>query len=190
VLPSPTFYLVKEECNAFDDDSSTQLGEEALRQLREQFPLNADPSRVLLKILVLNKLYNARVDDVDVFLFARHIAGLDVDSFLNRGSLDVVRLIWDCPSLGKKYYSFATKFCSWHNPTAYPIYDGNVDVCLWSYKKQYQFATFHRQDLGYYEKLVGIVDEFRHRFDLNGFTYREIDKFLWRSGGRILRGED
>ena len=190
MLPRPTSDLVKEECDAFDEESSTKLGEKALRLLRQQFPLNTDPSQVLLKVLVLNKLYSARVDDVDVFPMARHIAGLGVDSMLERGSLDAVRLIWRCDSAGKEYYSFATKFCSWHNPSAYPIWDGNVDASLWLYKKRYQFAEFQRQDLGYYEKLVGIVDEFRNRFDLNDFTYRQIDKFLWRSGDRILRGED
>jgi hypothetical protein len=181
---------VRAECDAFDAESSTKLGEDALRQLREQFPNNSDPAQVLLKILVLNKLYSARVDDVDVFPLARHIAGHDIDTLLRRGSLEAVRLIWRCDEVGKMYYSFATKFCSWHSPAAYPIYDGNVDVSLWSYKKQYQFASFQRKDLGYYDKLVGIVSQFRNYFELNNFSVREMDKFFWRSGGRILRGVD
>jgi hypothetical protein len=84
------------------------------------------------------------------------------------------------------YYSFATKFCSWHNPTAYPIYDHYVDVCLWSYKQQDGFADFHRQDLGYYDKLVPVLSAFCKHYDLKSLSHRDLDKFLWLSGYRIL----
>ena len=187
MLPRPTVLLVEAECKAFDLEN--WLAEEALGQLRAQFPLNTDIRHVLLKVLVLNKLYGTMIPDIEVETVAKHIVGLGIDPLLAQGSLQAVALITDCPNL-RQYLSFASKFCSWHNPSAYPIWDGNVDASLWLYKKRYQFAEFQRQDLGYYEKLVGIVDEFRNRFDLNDFTYRQIDKFLWRSGDRILRGED
>jgi hypothetical protein len=61
LLPTPTLELVKAECAAFDQEC--QLTEEALENLRVQFPRNTDISHVLLKVLVLNKLYSTRIND-------------------------------------------------------------------------------------------------------------------------------
>lgn len=152
----------------------------------ERFPQNSETAQVLLKVLVLNKLYNARVRDIDVEPLARHIASLRLDPALQKGAPNAVTLITNCEKL-KKYFSFATKFCSWHNPVAYPMYDGNVDECLWSYQRQDRFAKFHRQDLGSYEKLVTVITGYRLFYGLESFSFRQLDKFLWRMGERILR---
>jgi hypothetical protein len=183
LLPTPTVELVEAECCKFD--RVDKLKEDALRLLWIQFPHNTETSHVLLKVLVLNKLYNAWVLDKDVEPLARHIVTLNIDPLLDQGELAAVELIYTCPPL-KMYYSFATKFCSWHNPTAYPIYDRNADECLWSYKKQDRFANFHRRDLEYYERFVATVTAFRNHYGLSSFTFRQLDKFLFRSGDEIL----
>lgn len=153
------------------------------------FPRNAKTSHVLLKVLVLNRLYSTRVDDVDVEPLARHIAGLSIDPLLDRGALEAVGLIADCPGLKKKYLSFASKFCSRHSPGVYPIWDGNARACLWAYKKRDQFASFHNYDLWIYEKFLEKAVAFRDHYGLACFTLRQLDKFLYRTGGRILQGE-
>lgn len=188
LLPTPTVELVENECIAFDGEN--WLAEEALGQLRAQFPRNTDIRHVLLKVLVLNKLYSTMIRDIDVETMAKHIVGLandhSLDQLLDQGSLDAVFLITDCPNL-KQYLSFASKFCSWHNPTAYPIYDGNVRECLWSYGKQDGFAKFRNEDLWYYQKLVEAVIAFRNYYKLTSLTFRQLDKFTYLSGGRILK---
>ncbi len=184
LLPTPTVELVQAACDAFDEDDKRK--EEALRLLWAQFPHNTETSHVLLKVLVLNKLYSTRILDKDVEPLSEHIVTLNIDPLLDRGDLTAVERIYICPPL-KMYYSFATKLCSWHNPTAYPIYDHNADECLWSYQKQDGFANFRRQDLGYYEKFVAIVTAFRNHYGLISFNFRQVDKFLVRSGDEILR---
>jgi hypothetical protein len=189
MLPRPTVELVETECKAFDLEN--WLAEEALGQLRApQFPLTTDIRHVLLKVLVLNKLYGTMIRDIDVETVAKHIVGLasdhSLDQLLDQGSLDAVLLITDCPNL-KQYLSFASKFCSWHNPTAYPIYDGNVRECLWSYGKQDRFAKFRNEDLWYYRKLVETIVAFRNYYELNSLTFKQLDKFMYRSGGQILK---
>jgi hypothetical protein len=189
VLPTPTLEFVNTECDEFDQES--RLVEGALGQLWKQFPRNTETPHVLLKVLVLNKLYSTRVNDNDVDPLARHITGLAIDKhldqLLDQGSLDAVFLITDCPNL-KQYLSFASKFCSWHNPTAYPIYDGDVRECLWSYQKQDPFAEFQNKgDLYYYRKLVDTVIAFRNHYGLNSLSFKQLDKFMWRAGDRILR---
>ncbi len=119
MLPTPTVELVLNECRNFDNAPWSQLGDKALKEVLEHFPRNIDASHVLVKVLVLNKLYSTRVLDNDVESLARHITGLGIDKLLEQGALDAVEHIYTCPSLEKKYYSFATKFCSWHNPNAY-----------------------------------------------------------------------
>jgi hypothetical protein len=190
MLPTPTVELVEAECRAFDLDPFNQLGDKALKELLEQFSLNVVSSYVLLKVLALNKLYSTRIRDIDVEPLARHIAAIGIDPLLNQGSLIAVERIFMCPELRRKYYSFATKFCSWHKPESYPLYDSYAVECLWTYKKQDSFHRFHRQDLWYYEKLVATVTAFRHWYKLDGLTFRQIDKFLWRSGYKILQKTD
>jgi hypothetical protein len=65
-----------------------------------------------------------RVLDVDLHLLALHIDGIEnLDDKLDEGSLTVVDDIWKSEGTRQQYFSFATKFCSWHNPDAYAIYD-------------------------------------------------------------------
>jgi hypothetical protein len=185
VLPRPTVELVEAECKAFDLEN--WLAEEALGQLRAQFPLNTDIRHVLLKVLVLNKLYGTMIRDIEVETVAKHIVGLGIDPLLAQGSLQAVTLITDCPNV-RQYLSFASKFCSWHNPTAYPIYDGNVRECLSSYQKQDSFAQFrNKEDLYYYQKLFDAVLAFRSHYGLNSLTFKQLDKFMYRVGGQILK---
>jgi hypothetical protein len=187
LLPIPTISLVREEGNEFDREN--KLIEGTLGLLRAQFPHNTETSHVFLKVLVLNRLYSTRVNDIDVEPLAHHIAGLGIDPLLDQEALEAVDLITNCPDL-KKYLSFASKFCSWHKPTVYPIWDGNVRACLWAYKKQHQFAPFHNYDLWVYESYRAIIIAFRAHYDLDSLTFKELDKFLYRSGGRILRRKD
>ena len=183
-LPPPTIELVKAEGDKFDRES--QLVEEALGQLSARFPRNTETSHVLLKVLVLNKLYATQINDIDVERVARHIAGLGIDSRLDAGSPDAVDLIANV-KIGDKVrnnFSFGTKYCRWHNPAAYAIYDSNVDACLWCYKKQDSFTTFARQDLRYlgYPVFLRIVTAFRDVYGLKSFTFKQLDKFLWEKG--------
>jgi hypothetical protein len=181
IFPTPTVELVKARCYKFDHDPSTQLVENAVRSLWATYPQNDVETHVLLKVLVLNKLYSTWVNDIDVAPLSRHITERGIDLFLEQGSTSAVELICDCPKL-KRYFSFATKFCSWHNPIAYPIYDRNVDECLWAYRNQDHFAKFQRQNLRKYPVFYDTMIAFRDFYKLGSFTFRELDKFLWLEG--------
>jgi hypothetical protein len=183
VFPNPTVDLVQEKCREFDQDLETRLTEDTVRLLWETFPQNDKLPHVVLKVLVLNRLYNTRINDVDVTPLAKHIATSGVDSLLMNRSLLAVETICECPGL-KRYFSFATKFCSLHYPTAYPIYDWNVNECLWSYQQEDKFAdpTFHRQDLSRYATFYRVMSAFRSFYGLDRFSFKEIDKFLWLQG--------
>jgi hypothetical protein len=94
----------------------------------------------------------------------------------------------------RNYFSFASKYCNWHNPTAYPIYDSNVEACLWHYKNQ-EGSTFAgalaERGIGFprygynYAQFVRIVNAFRDGYSLESFTYKQLDKFLWSLGDTL-----
>lgn len=187
MLHAPALDYVKAECAAFDEEE--RLVEDALSKLRVRFPGNTEESEVLLKVLVLNKLYSTRVRDIDVQPLARHISGLKLDLLLEEGSPEAVELIANCGGL-RRYDSFGTKFCSWHNRTAYPIHDGNVVACLCTYQKRDRFSDFRWQDLQTYERLIETVNAFRAHYGLQSLDFKDLDKFLWREGDRIINGAD
>jgi hypothetical protein len=184
MLPVSTIEYVKSECDIFDREE--KLVEDALSQLRTQFPRNTEPSEVLLKVLVLNKLYSTRVRDIDVETLSLHIANLSIDPLLEEGSPEAVEMIAKCDGL-KRYYSFATKFCCWHNRAAYPIHDGNVVAALCAYQAQDHFWDFRWQDLQTYGKLIETVTAFRVYDGLETLDFKNIDKYLWREGDRIIK---
>jgi hypothetical protein len=184
VLPRPTADEVIEAEKIFDEENGPT--EWLLTQLLQRFPNNTDLNEVALKTKVLNLLYNTQIRAVNVV--ASHITGLvGIDSSLSAGSPDAVDLIAKV-KFGEKErnnFSFASKYCNWHNPTAYPIYDANVEACLWRYKRQDGFAKYPRE--GYrYPDFFKIVTAFRSFYGLDSFTFKQLDKYLWRQGGELL----
>ncbi len=177
-LPRPTVALINAEGEKFDSDN--RVVEEALAQLIREFPRNTEPSHVLLKVVVVNHLYGAGIPRKNVERIADHITKLRIDRAVADGNAAIVDDIINC-GLEEKYFSFASKFCSWHKPDAYPIYDRNVDECLWSYRQQYHFTTYRRGSYTYIE-FVAILNAFRNVFGLNAVTFKQLDKFLWQVG--------
>lgn len=179
-LPVPTEGLVKSYIHQFDQ--SQVVVERALSRLFGLFPENTAPEDVLLKVVALNDLYRTGI--LATYKVAEHIVGLNIDPLLKARQPDVVELIAHV-RLGNKIrnnYSFATKYCAWHNSTEYPIFDGFVGQMLWSYRKQDKFSSFRRQDLWKYSQFKQVMADFREHYGLSTFDLKDIDKFLWLAG--------
>jgi len=182
-LRRPTAELVNAACDKFDLDNF--VIEEALNELFNQYQGNGSLPQVLLKVVSLNRLYSTQI--LAVMDVARHIHqnAKEIDFGLPTGSPLVVETIGKVTIgiTGKERYnySFATKYCSWHNPTAYPIWDSRVDKYLWRLQKQDNFAPFFKTnaDMWDYPKFVEVMTAFRKVYGLESFTFKETDKFLW-----------
>ena len=89
---------------------------------------------------------------------------------------------------GKKrsFYSFATKYCSHHNPIDFPIYDSYVEKILLYFNKIDKFSSFKRIDLKDYRKFKGILLDFQKYYKLERFSLKEIDRYLWLLGKEIF----
>ena len=62
---------------------------------------------------------------------------MPVDERLAHGDLSLVSDIAQMKFGEKSRFnlSFASKYCSWHQPTPYQIYDGVVNQMLWNYQE-------------------------------------------------------
>jgi hypothetical protein len=171
----------------FDEENGTT--EWLLTQLFQECPTNTDFEAVLVKTKVLNALYSTNM--LAVRTVATHIVSLAIDPGLRAGKPEIVDRVAKVQLLNDKIrinFSFASKYCSWHNPAAYPIYDSNVEASLWYYKKQDGFTTFRRDGYGYAE-FVRRVNAFRDFYGLTSITFKQLDKFLSYLGDTLSPGK-
>ncbi len=188
----PTAENVRITCKTFDEWADNP--DPALSILFTQFPNNTDFGHVLLKVVALNATYSTLIRGFSTmkpsfYDVARHMVSLDIDRYLDAGDVGLVERIANVETKdGRKArnYSFATKYCNWHRPQMFPIYDSRVDEYLWQLKHKTSFTSFHRQDLYYnYPALKRVITEFREHFGLKDFNYKLIDKFLYVAGGQL-----
>jgi hypothetical protein len=183
-LPQPTVDLVLAEGRRFDEDNA--VTERALADLIALFPRNTIKSQILLKVAAINQLYSTQIYAVRAV--ADHIAGLNIDALLDSGSIPLVDLIARVnvgESKERNNLSFASKYCSWHRQDSYPIYDSRAEKCLWAYRQQFGLS-FARKDLWEYGSFVSAVKEFQNSFELQGLTFKQIDKFLYLQGTFLM----
>lgn len=185
-LCEPTTELVRRAISDFEKDA--EATEKVLRYLFDLFPTNTDLDQVRVKVKTLNTLYSTQIRAVEIV--ANHIQqnGEEIDRALAKGLPEVVSKIAKVKvkkgEEERNFFSFATKYCSWHRPDAYVIYDRFVEKYLWTLQKKVQFTKqpFKRKDLRVYPKLAEVIDTFRTYYRLEQFSFKEIDKFLWHSG--------
>ena len=151
------------------------------------YPLNNDLDDVLIKVCALNDFYSTNI--FSPFTVAKHILALKIDNSLAKDDLEIVNKIANVKMNGEKsinFYSFATKYCSHHKPTVYPIYDSYVEKMLVYFKKKNSFFDFARQDLRLYVKFRDILMKFREYYDLQQFNLKQIDQYLWQAGKKYF----
>lgn len=189
-LPQPTPARVRQQAEAFQDEDNTGLPARALERLFRLYPANTDKAEVLLKVAALNALYSTNI--FDMVGLARHITERNIDDLLAAGDPGAVARISPAP-LGKdkvlrSVLSFATKYCSFHNPEAYPILDTYVEQVLLAYRTRDAFAEFRAEDLRDFPKFKRIIGAFRSHYGLTALPLRAVDRYLWVLG-RALVGQ-
>ena len=182
-LPMPTVKQVNHYLEKLTHFDNYVQQEKAVIQLFALMPNNTDMTEVLLKASVLNDFYSTNI--FSVYSVAKHILSIqDLDLRLKNGDLSLVGELQKVIISGteKNFYSFATKYCSHHNPEMFPIYDSYVDKVLWAFNKAYSFSKFTRTELRDYAEFKRVLLDFQSKFELTGFTIRELDQYLWLLG--------
>jgi hypothetical protein len=163
-----------------------QNEENALIDLFEKFSENKNLLNIIPKVVIVNALYSTSI--FDLYGMAEHIKKQNIDSDLEKGLPVVIEKVRKANLGGKERdcYSFATKYCNRHNKASYPIWDKYVNEMLWAYRKKDGFYEFKKEDLKKYETFKLICEEFRKHYNLEKFSFEEIDKFLWTYGKKLF----
>ena len=190
-LQTPTNDLLDEYIAKFNNDERYYLADQAIIKLFEAFPENKQLEDILLKISVINDLYSTNI--FGTFIMAKHIQGLDIDKDLETGNPDLVNKIASGHEIRSNktnkeinFYSFATKYCNWHNRDDYAIYDSFVEKVLLAYKKRDNFSEFKKGELKDFRKFKSVIMDFADFYNLTRRNLKEIDKFLWVVGKEMF----
>ncbi len=164
---------------------------------KEMCPENREMPDILLKVATLNDFYSTYIFDTYSVgeYYHRKGANGEIDRRLNAEDTDC-QLVNELANVEsgeeekpRHFYSFATKYCSHHQPEKYPIYDRYVSDILVFFRDQSArqngkpFHKFREKDLfNDYEKFVKTIDAFRTHYHLEQYTYKQIDQYLWLLG--------
>lgn len=146
-------------------------------------PENKDINDVLLKTVALNDFYSTQI--FSVYTVANHIITIsNIDKRIKDGDETLVEEIQTVTINGKEknFYSFATKYCSHHNPSAFPIYDSYVSDMLYFFSKRDNFFKFTKVSLRNYRIFKKTISSFMNFYSLNQYSVKDIDKYLWQIG--------
>ena len=182
-IPTPSPEEVENYLEKWRRMENYSLQENALNKLFSiVYPTNTNLDDVLVKTAVLNEFYSTSI--FNVFPVAKHIVSLDIDARLQCGDVSLVEDIATVEISGKakRFYSFATKYCSHHKPNDFPIYDSYVEKILQYYSKVDCFAEFGAEALKEFPLFKNILLDFRAFYGLESYGLKEIDQFLWQVG--------
>lgn len=183
VIPDPSNDQVELYLKKWYGLENYRLQEDALNKLFfELCPKNQAITDILLKASTLNNFYSTNI--FSIYPVAKHICALDIDARLEAGDVTLVGDI-QYVNIGetlKNFYSFATKYCSHHNPLDYPIYDSYVDEVLRYFRNRDSFSDFQDGDLKDYTKFKSILMEFRVFYGLDKYNLKQIDQYIWQLG--------
>lgn len=169
--------------NYWNELPSYSNQEHALDKLFMQLcPENKCIEDILIKCSALNDFYSTNI--FDIHTLAQHIYGLNVDARLRNGDYSLVNDIANVEVNGKNhcFYSFATKFCSHHQPETYAIYDSYVEKVLVSLNKKEPFGNFQKNQLKDYDVYMRAIFSFRQHFGLTNYSIKQLDQYLWQLG--------
>lgn len=187
-IPRPCIHEVKKYLNLWDSLENYALQENSLNKLfLKTYPKNTDINDVLIKVCSLNDFYSTNI--FSPFTVAKHIISLKIDKSLMREDPALVNQIAQVRMSNgsiKHFYSFATKYCSHHKPTAYPIYDSYVDKILRYFRKIDKFADFDKSALKQYVEYKEIIIKFRDFYGLKKYNLKQIDRYLWQLGKKYF----
>lgn len=195
LIPRPSTKNVLDAQKSWEklDGQKYKIQEDALNELFGKHPNNDRLEDILLKAATLNDFYNTNV--LSIFGVAKHILTItNIDERLAKADESLIKDLMKNSFIDKigetkeiNFYSFATKYCSHHNPDNYPIYDGYVDKVLRYFRTHENFSSFRNNELKDYKKFKSIIIQFRNYYDLKDFSFKEIDRYLWQTGKKFFQ---
>lgn len=146
---------------------------------------NTDLSDILIKCSTLNDFYSTNI--YDVHSVAKHIFSISmIDKRLQSGDLSLVEDIANVKvgktQVSKYFFSFASKYCSHHQPMKYAIFDKYVEKVLLFFRGRDRFCEFKNVDLKRYHIFISVIKNFQEFYGLEQYNLKQIDRYLWQLG--------
>jgi hypothetical protein len=178
------------------------FADDSIKKVVGQWKKATSLEDVLIKVSSVNSLYNTQV--FAVYDMAEHIWDRRIEDKILSGEVSAVEKIRTGHGIGKKrgydrdFYSFATKYCHWHRPDAFPIYDEVVADVLWKLNgkggEEFNFKDrFTKKSMREsYPVFVGIVNDLIQEAGADNWHYQKLDHALWilgKSTKKKLAGE-
>ena len=118
-------YIVKFEGKYGNDD-------EAISQLVNKHNMNDEPELVFAKVCAINLLYATRIRKDQIVKVAKHIYenNATIDKCLKNGDIEAFNCIRNTPEGVHNVPVFASKYCHFHNPKCFPIFDSYSRAAL------------------------------------------------------------
>ena len=171
-------------------------GDELLTDVFSGIRNAEDPTlkQVQEAVIILNSLYNTNLQNV--ITTSRNIKD-QLPALLGKISKRDITVIDDITKINKqgedaqfnrKIYSFATKFCSFINPS-YPIFDRFSSNLLFMILNRYD-EQFPLEDLGDYSVFCRKYEDFRSKYSLDNTDLKNTDTFLWMYGKILVASGD
>lgn len=182
-IDTPSPEIVRSYLKLWEEEEKYALPERALSNLfAHTYPKNTDLDQILIKASALNNLFSTNI--FNILEVAKHIQALDIDERLRSGDLSLVDELAKIDFNNKSwcFFSFATKYCSFHNPEFFPIYDSYVEKVLLYFGRLDKFFTFDASDLRDSHTFIRVHDAFQKHYGLTAFNKRQLDHYLWLVG--------
>jgi len=153
---------------------------DAIFKICQQYLDNDNLDEVLIKCAVIDKFSSTNV--FDLYKMADHIVRKHIDERLENGDYSLVDEIAKFEIGGKmrNFYSFASKYCHYHKPEKFAIYDSYVAKVLCAFPND--FRKIKEDELREkYETFIDVLNGFNNTFKLN-LSFDNLDKYLWCMG--------
>ena len=183
-IPTPSKEIMEKYLTKWDNLEEHYIWQEkALDKLfHKDYKYNTDLNEILIKCSCLNDFYSTNI--FSVYPVAKKIYQLNIHKRLQEGDPtlvnDIAHIIIN--NKEKYFYSFASKYCSYHNNIDFPIYDYFVDKMLIYFQKKDKFSSFKKDDLKDYPKFKTVLNDYKKYYNINEYNLRDIDKYLWIAG--------
>jgi hypothetical protein len=179
------------ECSEiFEKPEIYGFPEKAVNEVFNKFKNTKDPVEILIKVVVLNSLYSTSIYNTQ--RLAKSIFEIKNFQILsNNDSLELInkirkghKIINNKTGRERDLYSFATKYCSFHNPEKYPIYDNIIKDLFNKLKKEKILdEKFSNEEMYDYPRFKILVNNIMEKFDFKpNQDYKKFDQGMWIIG--------
>lgn len=166
-----------------------RLADETIRKYVEaDHKENKDISIITTKVVLINSLYYTFV--LSPLEMAKHIQKIaekkQLDYLISTGDPMAVELISQAKISKRKirFLSFASKYCHFHNPSKYSMFDKYVCNLLKKINGKEQTLGINNKNLTKYPVFHAAIVNLKEKVNLKN-DFIEMDRYLWLCGQKI-----